>query len=63
MATQKDRGAVDGGSGRGVRVTKKKAIDQDDEVEVIDDDIGDFFEESDSADRRRDPLRGQLRPA
>jgi hypothetical protein len=60
MASKKDRGAIDGGFGRGIPVTKKTANDADDEVEVIDDDVTDFFEEGDAADRRRDPLRGLL---
>jgi hypothetical protein len=58
MASQKERGAIDGGFGRGVRVAKKRKEELDDEVELIDDDVNDFFDESESSiDRRRDPLR------
>jgi hypothetical protein len=56
MESQKDRGAIDVGFGRRVRATKKK--DQaDEDVELIDADVNDFFEEGDAVDRRRDPLR------
>lgn len=64
MASQKDRGAIDGGFGRGVtpesrsRKRNARAVEADDDVELIDADVGDFFDESESSvDRRRDPLR------
>jgi hypothetical protein len=59
MESQKDRGAIDGGFGRGVRVTKKKS-DPDDDVELIDADVSDFFDDGEALDRRRDPLRDAL---
>jgi hypothetical protein len=58
MASQKERGAVEGRTGRAARVTKKKSADGDDEPELIEADVNDFFDEVDAADRRRDPLRG-----
>ncbi|HEX8153867.1 MAG TPA: hypothetical protein VF698_12110 [Thermoanaerobaculia bacterium] len=59
---QPTRGSIDGGFGRGVPITgrKKKETLEDDDVQIVD--TGeDLFElesdDSEPADRRRDPLR------
>ena len=55
MAEIKQRGAIDGGFGRGVPVTERE--DQIEDEEFIDDDVEEFFEADEASERRRDPLR------
>jgi len=62
--TQSGAGTVDGGQGRGVplgghddRPPTGYLSTETDEIEPVDDDPDQFWEEGDPADRRKDPLR------